>query len=347
MAGGVGGEGHLPRPRGHFPAQALRPGHVPLHLRRPPRRPLVQLRHRRRPRPLQADAGLQRLRADRLRRLRPAGRERRHQARHQPLRLDPAQHREHDPPAEDHRHHVRLEPDAGHLPARSTTGGTSGSSCSSTSSGLAYRAKAPANWCPHCQTTLANEQVEDGLCWRCGTPVTRRDLEQWFFKITAYADELLDFSEIEWPERVVTMQRNWIGRSEGVEFTHAGGGLGRLLRRLHHPPRHHLRHHLRGAGAGAPAGGQADDARAPAGGGRPTSSRPAARARSSVCPPRRRRPASSSAPTPSTRSTGEQVPIWIADYVLGTYGTGAIMAVPAHDERDFEFAKKFGLPIRR
>src|SRR5665647_3896017 len=84
--------------------------------------------------------------------------------------------------------------------------------------GLAYRAKAPANWCPHCQTTLANEQVEEGVCWRCGTPVVRRDLEQWFFKITAYADELLNFDEIEWPERVVTMQRNWIGRSEGVQF---------------------------------------------------------------------------------------------------------------------------------
>ena len=84
--------------------------------------------------------------------------------------------------------------------------------------GLAYRAKAPVNWCPKDQGVLANEQVVDGLCWRCGTPVIRRDLEQWFFKITAYADELLDFSQIEWPERVETMQKNWVGRSEGVQF---------------------------------------------------------------------------------------------------------------------------------
>src|SRR3954451_16550393 len=88
--------------------------------------------------------------------------------------------------------------------------------------GLAYRAKATANWCPHCQTVLANEQVVDGACERCGTAVTRRDLEQWFFRITQYADELLDFADIDWPERVQTMQRNWIGRSTGVEFRLAG-----------------------------------------------------------------------------------------------------------------------------
>src|SRR5215208_7055399 len=84
--------------------------------------------------------------------------------------------------------------------------------------GLAYRATAPVNWCPRDQTVLANEQVVEGRCERCGTAVVRRDLEQWFFKITDYAEELLDFSQIEWPERVETMQRNWIGRSEGVEF---------------------------------------------------------------------------------------------------------------------------------
>src|SRR5204862_1684604 len=84
--------------------------------------------------------------------------------------------------------------------------------------GLAYRAMAPVNWCPKDQTVLANEQVKEGRCERCGTAVIQRDLEQWFFRITAYADELLDFSETDWPERVETMQRNWIGRSEGVEF---------------------------------------------------------------------------------------------------------------------------------
>ena len=84
--------------------------------------------------------------------------------------------------------------------------------------GLAYKALAPANWCPSCATVLANEQVVEGLCERCGTPVTKRDLEQWFFRITKYADELLNFDGLEWPERVVAMQRNWIGRSEGVEI---------------------------------------------------------------------------------------------------------------------------------
>ena len=85
--------------------------------------------------------------------------------------------------------------------------------------GLAYRGKAPVNWCPKCQTVLANEQVVgEGFCERCETPVTRKDLEQWFFRITAYAEKLLDFSRIQWPERIKTMQRNWIGRSEGVEI---------------------------------------------------------------------------------------------------------------------------------
>ncbi|MBI3966925.1 MAG: class I tRNA ligase family protein, partial [Chloroflexi bacterium] len=84
--------------------------------------------------------------------------------------------------------------------------------------GLAYRARAAANWCPNCQTVLANEQVVDGVCERCGTPVTKRDLEQWFFRITKYADELLDFSTIQWPDKIVAMQRNWIGRSTGAEI---------------------------------------------------------------------------------------------------------------------------------
>jgi leucyl-tRNA synthetase len=211
--------------------------------------------------------------------------------------------------------------------------------------GLAYRAKAPANWCPHCETTLANEQVEDGRCWRCGTLVIRRDLEQWFFKITAYADELLDFSEIEWPERVVTMQRNWIGRSEGVQFrmqvansdesfevftTRPDTIYGITYAVL--APEHRLVEKL---------------------------ATPDRRAEVEAYVEQTRRESEIERLSTEKEKTGvfigayainpvngEQVPIWIADYVLGTYGTGAIMAVPAHDERDFEFAKRFGLPIR-
>ena len=211
--------------------------------------------------------------------------------------------------------------------------------------GLAYRAKAPANWCPHCETTLANEQVEDGRCWRCDTPVIRRDLEQWFFKITAYADELLDFSQIEWPERVVTMQRNWIGRSEGVQFRMQVAGSPETFEVFTTrpdtiygityavlAPEHPLVEKL---------------------------TAPDQRVEVEAYVEQTRRESEIERLSTEKEKTGvfigayainpvngEQVPIWIADYVLGTYGTGAIMAVPAHDERDFEFAKKFGLPIR-
>ncbi len=211
--------------------------------------------------------------------------------------------------------------------------------------GLAYRAKAPANWCPHCETTLANEQVEDGRCWRCDTPVIRRDLEQWFFKITAYADELLDFSQIDWPERVVTMQRNWIGRSEGVQFrmqvadspesfevftTRPDTIYGITYAVL--APEHLLVEKLTTADRRAEVEAYVDQTR-----------RESEIERLSTEKEKTGVFIGAYAVNPVN---GERVPIWIADYVLGTYGTGAIMAVPAHDERDFEFATKFGLPIR-
>ena len=126
---------------------------------------------------------------------------------------------------------------------------------------LAYRRRSTVNWCPSCQTVLANEQVVDGACWRCGTRSTTRELEQWFFRITQYADELLDgIDELpEWPEKVLTMQRNWIGRSEGARVTVPAGRIaGRRRpasddRSLHDAHRHDLRRELPGAGAGASA----------------------------------------------------------------------------------------------
>ena len=115
--------------------------------------------------------------------------------------------------------------------------------------GLAYRRRSTVNWCPVDNTVLANEQVVDGACWRCGTIVEQKDLEQWFFRITAYADELLGSAEglSQWPEKVLTMQRNWIGRSEGARVSFPAGGPARQHRRLHDAHRHDLRRHVRDA----------------------------------------------------------------------------------------------------
>src|SRR5487761_2199255 len=174
--------------------------------------------------------------------------------------------------------------------------------------GLAYRAEAPVNWCPGCATVLANEQVlADGTCERSGDLVERRNLEQWFFKITDYADELLnDLDALEWPERVKTMQRNWIGRSEGVEFDLVfEHDRSRALRVFTTRP---------DTGFGVTDAGSGLDKRGAFTG-------------SFVINP----------------FTGGPVPVYVADYVLGTYGSGAIMAVPAEDERDFAFATVHGL----
>jgi leucyl-tRNA synthetase len=212
--------------------------------------------------------------------------------------------------------------------------------------GLAYRAKAPANWCPHCQTVLANEQVVDGACERCGTPVTRRDLEQWFLRITRYAEELLDFSQLEWPERIIAMQRNWIGRSTGVEFRlavadHPGVEIAVFTTRIDTvfgmtyvvlAPEHPLVEPLTVPSQREAVAAYQEQAR-----------RQSEIERLSLEKEKTGVPLGTYAINPFN---GERVPIWIADYVLTTYGTGAIMAVPGHDERDFEFAQKFGLPIR-
>src|SRR4051812_35234838 len=214
--------------------------------------------------------------------------------------------------------------------------------------GLAYRSNAPVNWCPKDQTVLANEQVIDGRCERCGTEVEVRDLEQWFFRITDYADRLLDdLEDITWPSHIKTMQRNWIGRSEGAEVTFTCASLGidypvfttrpdtlfgatYFVMAPEHPDvltvaegtgqeaavrdyvNHVLteRHEDRGAAEGAKTG--VDLGR-----------------------------------TVTNPVNGEEIPMYVADYVLMEYGTGAIMAVPRHDQRGFALAQALDLPLKR
>ncbi len=211
--------------------------------------------------------------------------------------------------------------------------------------GLAYRKMSPVDWCPNCNTTLAREQVwgEDRHCERCGTPVTKKNLEQWFFKTTAYAEELLKYDEIDWPERVRVLQTNWIGRSEGaaVYFTTEQGdtievfttrpdtlwGATFMVLAPEHPlvakltspeqreaVEDYIQQTLR----------QSDIQRESA---------------------EKEKTGVFTGGYALNPVNGRRIPVWIADYVLMTYGTGAIMAVPAHDERDFAFALKYGLPI--
>lgn len=212
--------------------------------------------------------------------------------------------------------------------------------------GLAYKKIAPVDFCPHCNTTLAREQVwgEDRHCERCGTPVIKKDLNQWFFKITEYAEELLNFSKLEWPERVRAMQTNWIGRSEGAEaiFKSEQGGhdipvfttrpdtlWGATFMVL--APEHPLVEEL-----------TADDRRAEVEAYVARAERATEIERLALDKEKTGVFIGAYAINPVNQ---ERIPIWIADYVLMGYGTGAIMAVPAHDERDFAFALKFGLPI--
>ena len=214
--------------------------------------------------------------------------------------------------------------------------------------GLAYRAKGAVWWCPKDQTVLANEQVLEGnVCERCGTEVFKRDLEQWYFRITDYAEELLrDAEALDWPERVKTMQRNWIGRSEGARLRFRLGDR-RRAGGLHHAARHRLGRDLHGPGPGASAGGQDHHARAP--GGRRRLHRAGATADRDRTAVDRRGAARTGVFTGGyaiNPVTDERIPVWIADYVLMGYGTGAIMAVPFGDQRDFEFARAFDLPIR-
>lgn len=212
--------------------------------------------------------------------------------------------------------------------------------------GLAYRKMSPVDWCPNCNTTLAREQVwgEDRHCERCGTPVIKKDLEQWFFRTTAYAEELLNYDTIDWPDRVKVLQTNWIGKSEGalVTFkTETGDSLEVFTTRpdtlwgvtfMVLAPEHPLVQKI-------------------------TTPDQQANVEQYIMETLRQSDIQREA-TDKEKSgvftggyainpvSGDRIPIWIADYVLMTYGTGAIMAVPAHDQRDFEFARKFNLPIK-
>jgi leucyl-tRNA synthetase len=214
--------------------------------------------------------------------------------------------------------------------------------------GLAYRAMAPVNWCPVDETVLANEQVINGCCWRHPeVPVEKRDLEQWFFKITAYADQLLDdLAPLEsWPERVRVMQANWIGRSRGAEVDFPIEGHDEKLRIyttrpdtlfgvtfMVLAPEHPLVERLVTPEHRQAVHEYVDRAR-----------RESEVERLSTENEKTGVPTGGHAVNPLN---GERVPIWIADYVLMGYGTGAIMAVPGHDQRDFDFARRFGLPVR-
>ena len=215
-------------------------------------------------------------------------------------------------------------------------------------SGLAYRKKGWVNWCPQCQTVLANEQVVGERCWRCDSLVKQKEMEQWFLKITDYAEELLSGHELleKWPEHVLLMQKNWIGQSTGAHITFSFPGFSKSVEVfttridtiygatfLALSPEHPLSQELiadstqkekiqewinknienlrlrRDAGEGDKEGVDTG--------------------KKAINP-----------------FTGEEIPVWISNYVLMEYGTGAIMAVPAHDQRDFEFAKKYSLPIK-
>ncbi|WP_297396605.1 leucine--tRNA ligase [Acidiferrobacter sp.] len=209
--------------------------------------------------------------------------------------------------------------------------------------GLAYRATAPVNWCPKDQTVLANEQVVDGRCWRCDTLVERREIPQWFLRITAYADELLAGLDglPGWPERVATMQRNWIGRSEGAEIRFTVEGFGTLTVFTTRPDT------LMGATYLAVA---AEHPLAVAA----CAERPEVARFREEC--RVTQTAEAAVETMEKRGvdtgrravhplTGDTLPIYAANFVLMGYGEGAVMAVPAHDERDFAFAQRYGLPV--
>ncbi len=215
--------------------------------------------------------------------------------------------------------------------------------------GLAYKKKAPVNWCPHCKTVLANEQVIDGKCERCGTEVTKKELSQWFFKITDYAQRLLDDIGLlsGWPKKVLTMQKNWIGRSEGAEvvfeikdlkekvtvFTTRPDTLfGVTFFAL--APEHPLVDKILKE---SPYKKQIEKLRE-----RVKKKKDIERVAEGA--EKEGVPTGFYAINPIN---GDEVPVWIADYILIEYGTGAIMGVPAHDHRDFEFAKKYDIPIRQ
>jgi len=210
--------------------------------------------------------------------------------------------------------------------------------------GLAYRKEAAVKWCPKDQTVLANEQVIDGRCERCGTLVEAKQLEQWFFRITEYADRLLeDMQAIEWPPHVVAMQENWIGRSEGAEAVFRSEELG-----IDYPVFTTRPDTIFGATFFVLAPEHPDVLRL---NDSPEVHEYVNRALTESPEERgdehKQKTGVPLGHTVTNPATGEQIPMWVADYVLMEYGTGAVMGVPAHDERDFEFAQQFEIEIRR
>jgi leucyl-tRNA synthetase len=212
--------------------------------------------------------------------------------------------------------------------------------------GLAYQAMAPVNWCGTCKTTLANAEIEQGTCWRCHQPVTRRDLSQWFLRITSYADELLaETDHLDWPEHILAMQRNWIGRSEGAEFEMEVDGQPQTTFAVYTTrpdtvygmtfavlaPEHPLVPQITSAERRTQVEAYVERAR------RTTEIERLSTDRS--------RDGVFIGAYAINPVNGQRVPIFVADYVLMTYGTGAIMAVPAHDQRDYEFAQRYSLPV--
>ncbi|MBB6624595.1 leucine--tRNA ligase [Clostridium gasigenes] len=213
--------------------------------------------------------------------------------------------------------------------------------------GLAYRKKAPVNWCPSCNTVLANEQVHDGSCERCSTEVTKKDLTQWFLKITDYADELLEkLDTLDWPEKTVAMQKHWIGKSTGAEVTFkvkdSDINFDVFTTRVDT---------LNGVTyvVLAPENPLVDALTLAENKAAVESYKEAAKVQTDI----ERQSISREKTGVFTGSyainpiNGREVPVWVADYVLATYGTGAVMAVPGHDERDFAFAQKFNLKVER
>ena len=212
--------------------------------------------------------------------------------------------------------------------------------------GLVYRRRAKVNFCPSCNTVLANEQVEEGKCWRCGSTVEEREIPEWAFRITAYADRLLEgLAGLDWPERVVAMQRNWIGRSDGLEIDFAVvGATGKAFRvfttradtifgatYVAAAPDHKLVQELAREKRGE-ISAFADKVRVATrevGAGAAAAEKEGLDTGLKVLNP----------------FTGREIPVWVANFVLAGYGTGAVMAVPAHDQRDFEFATKYHLPV--
>ena len=212
--------------------------------------------------------------------------------------------------------------------------------------GLAYRKEAEVNWCDPCHTVLANEQVEDGVCWRCDTPVHKKNLAQWFIKITDYADELLnDLDQLKgWPDKVVGMQRNWIGKSSGAEVSFQVEGSDETLEIFTTRPDTLMGVTYMAVAAAHPLAIKAAENNAELAAFLEECSAVSTKEADMATMEKKGMPLGVNAIHPIT---GEAVPVWVANFVLMSYGTGAVMSVPAHDERDYDFAKKYGLNIQQ